>query len=140
MIRRKVEVALIVLGMVFFAFLAVSGVSMIMIHNDPEVATEMYEEFQVEMPAEEIPIYEEFVDSLFTNGVMVIVIGVIAVLAGGFGIFLFKGNKQPKPAAILLLMTGGLVGFLQFGIAIFGSVFYVISGLMGLLRKPKQEV
>lgn len=139
MINRKIEVALIIIGAVIFIFFGVSGASMIMVQNDEGLATELYEQFGQESTDVELPTYPEFLETLQTGGIMVIVLAVISIIAGILAILMLKGNKRPKPAGILLLIVGVLIGFLQFGIALFGSLAYVIAGMMALLKKPKYE-
>ncbi|WP_440896872.1 DUF4064 domain-containing protein [Amphibacillus sp. Q70] len=139
MINRKIEVALIIIGAAIFIFFGVSGASMIMVQNDEELATQLYEQFGQESPDVELPAYPEFLETLQTGGIMIIVLAVIAIIAGVLAILMLKGNKRPKPAGILLLIAGVLIGFLQVGIALFGSLAYVIAGMMALLKKPKYE-
>src|SRR5699024_4450961 len=134
--------AIILIGTMIFLFFGVTGGSMMMVHNDEEAATKLYDEFQIEAADDEeieIPEFDVFLDTLRTGGITIIVIVAVAVIGGIIAIFLLKGNKYPKPAGILLLVIGAFIGFLQFGIAMFGGLSYVIAGLMALLKKPKYE-
>ncbi|MBU5594717.1 DUF4064 domain-containing protein [Amphibacillus sp. MSJ-3] len=139
MISRKIEVALIIIGAVIFVLFGVSGASMIAARNDDQLTTTLYQQLLEELPDGEAATYPEFIENFQSFGIMVVILAVISIVAGILAIFMLKGNKRPKPAGILLLIVGILIGFLQFGIALFGSLFYVIVGMMALLRKPKYE-
>ena len=115
---------------------------MINVHDDDETAMELYEQYlddevAIEAGDEEIATYDEFVETLRTAGMIIIVIAIITVIIGIVSVLLLKNDKRPKIAGILLLIVGIFIGFLQFFVALMASVFYIVSGLMALFRKPK---
>ena len=142
MINRKAEIFLIIMGMAVFFFFGVTGATMINVHDDDETAMELYEQYlddevAIEAGDEEIATYDEFVETLRTAGMIIIVIAIITVIIGIVSVLLLKNDKRPKIAGILLLIVGIFIGFLQFFVALMASVFYIVSGLMALFRKPK---
>lgn len=112
---------------------------MINVHGDDEAALEIYEQFMQEEAAEleNVPTYDEFVETLRTAGVITLVLAVIAEVAGIVSILLLKNDKRPKVAGVLLLIVGIFVSSLQFIIALVGSVFFIIAAMMALFRKRK---
>lgn len=142
MINRKIEIFLVIMGMAVFFFFGITGATMINVHDDDETAMDLYEQYlgdeiAIEADAEDVATYDEFVETLRTAGTIIIVIAVITVIIGIVSVLLLKNDKRPKIAGILLLIVGIFIGFLQFFIALMASVFYIISGLMALFRKPK---
>lgn len=139
MLNRRIEIFLIIMGMAIFFFFGISGVTMINVHGDDEAALEIYEQFMQEEAAEleNVPTYDEFVETLRTAGVITLVLAVIAEAAGIVSILLLKNDKRPKVAGVLLLIVGIFVSSLQFIIALVGSVFFIIAAMMALFRKRK---
>ncbi|BAM46443.1 DUF4064 domain-containing protein [Amphibacillus xylanus] len=136
MLNRRIEIFLIIMGMAIFFFFGISGVTMINVHGDDEAALEIYEQFMQEEAAEleNVPTYDEFVETLRTAGVITLV---LAEAAGIVSILLLKNDKRPKVAGVLLLIVGIFVSSLQFIIALVGSVFFIIAAMMALFRKRK---
>ncbi len=83
---------------------------------------------------------EMVLESASSFGVYILVISIAAIVLGIVSMFLFKGNNKPKAAGIILIVVGGLSTLLTIGFGIFAGIFYIIAGIMGVARKPKQEV
>lgn len=149
MVDRRLEFALIIIGVMLFLFSGISGIQTLRIPKDVQLADEAYEQYQVsvlesaenlaEGEEAEILEYDVFLSALTTIGTMIIAFSVVAVIAGVFSIFLLRGNKYPKPAGILLVLFGVIVGIMQLGLGIFAGISYVIAGTMSLMRKPKNK-
>src|SRR5690625_61171 len=147
MVNRKIETFLIVIGLVVFVFFVISGVSMLVAHNDEEAGTDMYDSFieqglaefeDDEMPSDdEIPTFAEFNETLRAGGIMVLVVSVAAFIVGLASVFMIAKNKYPKVAGSLLLLIGVFIALLQFQIALIGSFVYILAGIMALFRKPR---
>ncbi|WP_067837709.1 DUF4064 domain-containing protein [Amphibacillus sediminis] len=139
MIKRKIEIILITLGAIIFAFFCVLGISMMAVKNDESAVSNLYNEMKLEFAVEEMPEYAEFLETISRGAILMIAIAVIAIVAGVLSAIMLKGNKRPKPAGIVLLALGLIIGFLQFGISLFGGMLYAIAGAMALFRKPKPQ-
>lgn len=142
MINRKIEIFLVIMGMAVFFFFGITGATMINVHDDDEMATDLYEQYledatAEEVAAEDLSTYDEFVEALRTAGVIIIVLAVVTVIVGIVSVLLLRNDKRPKIAGIILLVVGIFIGFLQFFIALIASLFYIIAGLMAVFRKPK---
>jgi len=66
------------------------------------------------------------------------ILSLLAMVAGIVAIFFYKGNKRPKAASIMLLITSVILVFGTFGMAFLAFLCYLIAGIMGLVRKPPQ--
>lgn len=131
--------ALIVLGSIIFIFLGIAGINVLRALSDEEVMSDVHSGLIAEVDDAEILSLTEFTDALRVNGILMIAIAVIVVVTGLLAIRMLKENRRPKPAGILLLVVGGLTSFLQMGFALFGSLLYVIAGIMALVKKPKDQ-
>ncbi|MBO1001582.1 DUF4064 domain-containing protein [Pseudogracilibacillus auburnensis] len=60
----------------------------------------------------------------------------IGVVAGIVALIFFKGNKKPKAAGIILILTSIVILLGTLGTGFFQFILYLIAGIMGLVRKP----
>src|SRR5690625_6499362 len=129
MVNRKIETFLIVIGLVVFVFFGISGVSMLVAHNDEEAGTDMYDSFieqglaefeDDEMPSDdEIPTFAEFNETVRAGGIMVLVVSVEAFIVGLASLFFIDKNKFPNFNGCFLLL-------LCFCIFLFTFLIYLI--------------
>lgn len=137
--RRTVEVVLSIIG----AFVYLLGALFGFLFRALEGNDEMFEGLVAEDPSltqEDMEAMEIMLNGIGSVGNVLIAGSVISIIAGIVAIIFFKGNKKPKVASIILLVVGGGTTLITFGAAIFAGIFYIIAGIMGLVRKPKQEV
>ncbi|MBM7542959.1 DUF4064 domain-containing protein [Amphibacillus cookii] len=139
MINRKVEMALIVIGSIIFIFFGIAGINVLRSLSDEAVMTDVHSGFIEDVEDTEMLSLTEFTEALRMNSILMIAIAVIAIVTGLLAIKMLKENRRPKPAGILLLVVGGLTSFLQMGFAMFGSLLFVIAGMMALVKKPKDQ-
>ncbi len=80
---------------------------------------------------------EMFVVNIMTGvGWFLAILSFLALIAGIIALFFFKGNKRPKPASIILIITSVIILLGTFGMGFFAFICYLIAGIMGLVRKP----
>lgn len=140
---RRLEKILIILGVAIFIFFGVQGASMLIVHNDEDRATALYESYQSELEESnesgfELPEYQVFVDNLQSGGIMILILSVTTVITGGLSLYFLKKGIKPKMVGILLLVSGGLIAILGFAPAMLGSLLYMISGGLILFKKPRE--
>jgi len=125
--RRTAEVVLTIIG----AFFYLIGIFFASVFKTIFGMDEVREEItgDVTLTAEETELALNMFDSFGSFAVVGIVISIIAIIAGIVAMILFKGDNKPKAAAIILLVVG--IPTLQ--------LFYIIPGIMGLVRKKKLE-
>ncbi|KAB8137902.1 DUF4064 domain-containing protein [Gracilibacillus oryzae] len=138
--RRTVEVVLIIIGVFVYSFGAIFGGTFIALDGNQELLNEIMMVNPDTMTDEEVRITEIMYTSIGVIGWVLIAVSVICMVLGIIAAFMFKGNKRPKPAGIILLIVGGLTILITAGSGIFAGIFYIIPGIMGLVRKESQEV
>lgn len=135
--RRTAEVVLTIIGAFVYLLGVIFGGLLNFIFGTEEFQNEILNDPAInELNQQEAQFALDFVGSM---GTAVIVVSVISIIAGIIAMFLFKGDNKPKVAGIILLIVGVITTLISFGGAIFASVFYIIAGIMGLVRKKKPE-
>ncbi|WP_018932051.1 DUF4064 domain-containing protein [Gracilibacillus lacisalsi] len=137
--KRTVEVVLSIIGAFVYGLGALFGGLFRMLDGDNELVREMLQEDPT-VTQSDIDDMMPFLDMIGSIGTVMIVGAIISIVAGIVAMFFFKGNSRPKTASIILLVVGGVTTIITFGGAIFAGIFYIIAGIMGLVRKPKQEI
>lgn len=138
--RRTVEVVLSLIGAFVYLIGAFFGGMFRMMDAEDELLQESLQEQQGQLTPEELEVSEMMLNGIGTFGTIIIVGAIISIIAGIVAMVFFKGNNKPKAASIILLVVGGITTIATLGIGLFASIFYIIAGIMGLVRKPKQEV
>lgn len=138
--KRTAEVILGIIGALIYGFFAIIGGVMIWFENNQEAFEEIYQDMVAQSPEMEFPDYQTFIDSMGSGGVFLLIVSLAAVIAGIVAMVFLKGNKRPKAAGIIFILAAVAVALLQVGVGIFVGVFYIIAGIMALVRKPKQEI
>ncbi|WP_163538912.1 DUF4064 domain-containing protein [Gracilibacillus sp. YIM 98692] len=137
--KRTVEVVLTIIGAFVYALGAFFGGLIIWLENNQGVLEDIVEQ-DPNVSQNEINDLQMMMQGMGQVGTIILIGAILCVILGIVAMFLFKGNKKPKAAGILLIVVGGVTTLITFGFALFAGVFYVIAGIMGLVRKPKQEV
>lgn len=140
--KRTGEIVLGVIGIVVYAFISLLSALMIWVQNNEDKVKELMQEAAEEnsdnaLSPEEI---NETISTMGDNGWPFFIAGLLTVILGIVALIFLKGNKRPKPAGIILIVLAVLSVFVFGGFALFGSVPYLIAGLMCLLRKPPKPV
>ncbi|MGN8647706.1 DUF4064 domain-containing protein [Gracilibacillus sp. HCP3S3_G5_1] len=137
--KRTVEIVLSIIGAFVYALGALFGGLFRMLDGD----SDMMQEILLEDPTiseSDLADVQVVLNGIGSIGTVMIVGAIISIIAGIVAIVFFKGNSKPKVASIILLVVGGGTTLITFGVAIFAGIFYIIAGIMGLVRKPPQEV
>ncbi|WP_173917853.1 DUF4064 domain-containing protein [Halobacillus sp. Marseille-Q1614] len=137
--KRTVEIVFSVIGAVLYGLVAVFAGIMVNFSGDPSLRAEfqsiLYSDPNVN--PEEIPIDE--VMAFIDMGAWLMLISAVAgIILGIVSIVFLRGNKKPKAAGIILIVSGVITAFSTIGFALFASIAYVVAGIVALVRKPKQ--
>lgn len=117
-LSRKLEVALILIGMAAHIALYLSDISYNSINeNYPAQANELGRGINIIL-------------IVFSITIMSVIVGVVSA-------FLFRKNKRPKTASVLLLIFAVITTFLTYGTGLLANIFYVSAGVMGFMRGEK---
>lgn len=139
--KRTAEIVLGIVGTIAFTFTAFIGTMLIIMHDNQEMIRDIFYEIALEDPALEISDIDGFISVLGSSGWVIAIVSFLAVAAGIIAMILLRGNKRPKVAAILFLSTSIIIALVSFGLGLIPGVFYLIAGIMCLVRKesPLQE-
>ncbi|WP_033541005.1 DUF4064 domain-containing protein [Planococcus sp. CAU13] len=136
--KRTAEIVLGVIGALGFAFMAAVGAFMLWLQNNREL-------FETELttgtgdPTTDFSM-EEFeiaMDFLGAGGWVLIASAIVAIVLGIVAMVLLKGNRKPVIAGILFIATAVIVSIVTTGVGILAGLFYLIAGILCLVRKPK---
>src|SRR5690606_28381840 len=93
-----------------------------------------------ELTGEELAALDLLVESMNESGGFVIGTFLVGAGLGIVAIFLLKGNKKPVAAGIILFATAVLTTVVTAGSTLIPGLFYVIAGILALVRKAPQTV
>ncbi len=137
--KRTVEVVLGIIGAFLYLIGAVFGGIFSTIDGDNQMMQDILQEDPA-ITESNMADAQMFLDWMGSIGTVLLVVSIIAIIAGIIAMVFFKGNNKPKVAGIILLIVGVITTLITLGAGIFAGIFYIISGIMGLARKPKQEI
>ncbi|MFD1038922.1 DUF4064 domain-containing protein [Virgibacillus byunsanensis] len=137
--KRTVEIIFTVIGIIMFGILLVGSTAFLNAQGDSEleeaIRTVIDQQETGEIP--ETVNVAQIID--FINGAslyLLIVTGVCAAL-GILAILFLVGNKKPKAAGIILIVTAVIGTLATVFMGIFGGIAYLVAGIVSLARKPK---
>ncbi|WP_117149232.1 DUF4064 domain-containing protein [Paraliobacillus zengyii] len=138
--KRTAEVVLGIIGALAYGFLAVIGGIIVWLQSNEDVARGFYDDMMAQSPELELPDYQVFIDSFGTTGIILLIGSILAIAVGVVAMVLLRGNKKPKVAGIMFIVTAVLVAVISLGTGVIAGAFYLIAGIMCLVRKPKQLI
>lgn len=138
--KRTAEVVLGIIGALAYGFLAAIGGLIIWLQSNESIGKDFYEEMIAQSPELEWADYQVFIDSFGAIGLTLLIGSLLAVIVGVVAMVLLRGNKKPKVAGIIFIVTAVLVAIISFGTGVIAGAFYLIAGIMCLVRKPKQMI
>ncbi|AUJ25973.1 DUF4064 domain-containing protein [Virgibacillus dokdonensis] len=141
--KRTVEMIFTSIGLVIFLLMTVSVGVVAFTNNDTmESMVEEFMQLQEETsePGVEELNEQEFKTVLETGTNYLFFVFLVQIALGTLALFFLIGDKKPKAAGILLIVTAivGTVASLFFGI--FGGAAYLIAGIIALVRRPKKMI
>ncbi|WP_164670800.1 DUF4064 domain-containing protein [Virgibacillus doumboii] len=137
---RTGEIVLTVIGALVYGLFAALGIFMGWLFNNEQLLNEINNEVQQTQPQVAAGEFEAAMDMLGGSGWVLAIVSIIAVILGIVAIILVKGNKKPKAAGIILIVTSVVVALITFGAGIVSGIFYLIAGIMCLARKEPQPL
>ncbi|WP_170875256.1 DUF4064 domain-containing protein [Virgibacillus pantothenticus] len=141
--KRTVEMIFTVIGLLVFLLMSIS-VGVVAFTDNAKIET-MAKEFvqlqeQTSQPGVEEFSEQEFETVIETGTNYLFFVFLINLVLGVLALFFLKGDKKPKAAGILLIVTAivGTIASLFFGII--GGAAYLIAGIVALVRRPKKMI
>ncbi|GIP65488.1 hypothetical protein J32TS6_40430 [Virgibacillus pantothenticus] len=141
--KRTVEMIFTVIGLLVFLLMSIS-VGVVAFTDNAKIET-MAKKFvqlqeQTSQPGVEEFSEQEFETVIETGTNYLFFVFLINLVLGVLALFFLKGDKKPKAAGILLIVTAivGTIASLFFGII--GGAAYLIAGIVALVRRPKKMI
>lgn len=135
--KRTGEVVLSIIGAIIYAFFGAIGAFMIWIEGNEEIRQQIKD-----TAAQQGGVSAGNIDNMFntmsSGGWLLVSTCVIAVILGIVAMVLIKGNKKPKAAGIIFIATAVVITIVSGGAGLFGGIFYLIAGIMCLVRKEQK--
>ncbi|MFD2046418.1 DUF4064 domain-containing protein [Ornithinibacillus salinisoli] len=131
--KRTGEVILGIIGAFLYGILAFFGGLFLWLKNNPDLVQDMLNESPEDLGVS----LNDMIATMGTGGVYLLVSSLIAIVLGIIAMFLLKGNKNPKIAGIIFIVTSVIFAVITVGAGIFAGILYLIAGIMCLVRKPK---
>lgn len=139
--KRTAEIVLGIIGALGFAFMAALGGFMLWMQNNRDL-------IEAEMttgtgdPATDLTMeeFDAMIDLLGAGGWVLLASAIAAIVLGIVAMVLLKGNKKPVIAGIIFIVTAIIVSIITTGVGIIAGLFYLVAGIMCLVRKPQRTL
>lgn len=137
--KRTGEFVLGIIGVVLSFLIAIGGIIFIWAAKSEELKSIFIEEAETQalLSIEEI---NAMFDSLPTIGIMLLIAGGIGIVIGLIAVISIKGNRKPKLAGILFIVSAILIGIITVGTGFLPALLYLIAGIMCFARKPSADM
>ncbi|RAZ81438.1 DUF4064 domain-containing protein [Planococcus halotolerans] len=136
--KRTAEIVLGIIGALGYAFMAAIGGFMLWMQNNRDlIETELTTgtgDPTTDFSMEE---FEAAMDMLGAGGWIVLISAIAAIVLGIVAMVLLKGNKKPVVAGIIFIATAVIISITTTGLGVIAGIFYLIAGIMCLVRKPQ---
>ncbi|SEA16052.1 Protein of unknown function [Thalassobacillus cyri] len=136
--KRTAEIVLTGIGVVLYGLIAGMLSIVVNVKDNPEFRESLEGTIQQDPEAnlEEINV-DQMIEGIADGAMIIIITGIIALLIGVVAIYFIKGNKKPKLAGILLIVTAVIATVITVGVGVVAGLFYIVAGIIGIVRKPK---
>lgn len=133
--KRTAEIVLTVFGLIF-SLIGAAFVTFITSLTHLDTFKEGFQEGYNEGGAYNSEEADFILNILSGFGWVVTAVYVIGAILGIVAIVFFVGNKKPKAASIIMIITAVIVGLGTILTGFIPALLYLIAGIVGLVRKP----
>ncbi len=142
---RMIEIVLTIVGILLYALPLVVGFMFRSLNNNPQLREDFMAAMEQAPNAQELQNVnmDEMFNFMGTFATLLIIAAIIAIALGILAIVFLKGNKKPKAAGIILIVTAVVFTLATVFIGLFGSAAFLIAGIVALVRKtpkPSDEI
>ncbi|MBS4207730.1 DUF4064 domain-containing protein [Bacillus sp. FJAT-50079] len=134
--KRTGEMTLGIIGIVLSFFMAIFGVALKWASDSEEIKSVFLEATEND-PALNPSDAELVFSTLAGAGTSMLIAAIIGIVIGIIAAIFTKGNKKPKLAGILFIVSAVLITIISFLTGFLPALLYLIAGIMCLVRKPK---
>lgn len=135
--KRTGEIVFTVIGILLFGILIFGSATYL--SADSGEIQQLFEEVLQEEGTNEVSA-EDLSQTVESAATTMLIVSIVSVILGLISIFLLVGNKKPKIAGVILLITAIGGTFLTMFFGSFGGVVYLVAGIMALVRKEKKMI
>ncbi|MFC3212520.1 DUF4064 domain-containing protein [Planomicrobium okeanokoites] len=135
--KRTAEIVLGIIGALGYAFMAAIGGFMLWMQNNRELMEETMTgtgDPTTDLTMDE---FDAMIDLMGAGGWVLLASAIGAIVLGIIAMVLLKGNSKPVIAGIIFIATAVIVSFVTTGVGVIAGIFYLVAGIMCLVRKPK---
>ncbi|PKH12053.1 MULTISPECIES: DUF4064 domain-containing protein [Planomicrobium] len=135
--KRTAEIVLGIIGALGYAFMAAIGGFMLWMQNNRELMEETMTgtgDPTTDLTMDE---FDAMIDLMGAGGWVLLASAIGAIVLGIIAMVLLKGNRKPVIAGIIFIATAVIVSFVTTGVGVIAGIFYLVAGIMCLVRKPK---
>lgn len=140
--KRTAEIIFTVIGILLYAIPVVLAGILLSVKDNPQFRAEIERGINTAPNADELGNInmDQMIDFLGTFTTVILVAAVLAIALGVLSIVFLKGDKKPKAAGIILIITAIVMTFGTVGLGLFAGVAYLIAGIIALVRKKKKPI
>ena len=138
--KRTAEIILGIIGVVIYGLTAALGGFMIYLESNKDLLEESFNETAKQNPEMGMADMEAALDMLASGGWLLTISSVAAIILGIVAMILLRGNKKPVIAGIIFIATAVIVAIITVGVGIIPGIFYLIAGILCLVRKPARII
>lgn len=138
--KRTAEIILGVIGAVIYGLTAAIGGFMIYLQNNKDLLEASFNETAEQNPEIGMADMEAALDMLGSGGWLLTISSIVAIILGIVAMILLRGNKKPVISGIIFIATAVIVAIITVGVGIIPGIFYLIAGILCLVRKPARII
>ncbi|MFD2923335.1 DUF4064 domain-containing protein [Halobacillus naozhouensis] len=139
--KRIVETVFVVIGLLIYGIATALSFVFLNIQDNEGWRAEMQSMLNQDPNFEQAQLSVDQIMQGVASVVWVIIISaLLAIILGILAIVYLKGNKKPKAAGIILIITGVVTTVGTLGFGLFGGLAFLIAGIVALVRKTKQPI
>ncbi|AQQ53380.1 DUF4064 domain-containing protein [Planococcus lenghuensis] len=138
--KRTGEVVIGSIGAVVYGLVAAFGGMMIWLQSNEDVLEQSLNQAAQENPEVAVGDFGAMIDTIGAGGWLLALTALAAIISGIVAMVLLKGNKNPKVAGIIFIVTAIVAAVITAGAGIIAGIFYLIAGIMCLVRKPSRMI
>ncbi|UOR10462.1 DUF4064 domain-containing protein [Halobacillus amylolyticus] len=139
--KRIVEIVFTVIGLVIYGLTAVLSLVFLNVQDNPGWRADMQSILNQDQNMEQAQIsVDQIMEGVASVTWIIIISALVAVILGIVAVVFLKGNKKPKPAGIILIITGIVTTIGTIGFGLFGGLAFLIAGIIALVRKSENPI
>ncbi|WP_163528211.1 DUF4064 domain-containing protein [Halobacillus ihumii] len=139
--KRIVETVFVVIGLLIYGITTALSFVFLNIQDNEGWRAEMQSMLDSDPNLEQAQLsVDQIMEGVASVTWLIIISALVAIILGILAIVFLKGNKKPKPAGIILIITAVVTTVGTIGFGLFGGLAFLIAGIVALARKEKKPL